>query len=192
MPRKKEYDVGEVLEKAMHVFWENGYKATSIRQLEKAMNINQFSIYASFRDKHNLFIESLRKYGEYVRANVFYNLLKANAGLADIEKFLFDISENVSAGRSGKGCLIVNTAGEIGTKDKLIYDEVQSYFSFIKEMFKSILKRASERGEISADADTDKYANYLLGIMQSMSLGMKVLDQKQLSDFVSMALIPIK
>ncbi len=192
MPRKKEYDVDEVLEKAMHVFWENGYKATSIRQLEKAMNINQFSIYASFRDKHNLFIESLKKYREYVEANVFNDLLEANAGLVEIKKFLFNISGNVSAGRLGKGCLVVNTAGEIGTKDKLIYDEVQSYFSFIKGMFKNILERASVRGEISANADVDKYANYLLGIMQSLSLGTKIMDQKQINDFVSMALIPIK
>ncbi len=192
MPRKKEYDVDEVLGKAMHIFWENGYKNTSVRQLEKAMKINQFSIYASFENKRNLFIESLRKYKEHVRTQNFKNLLSEDAGLRDIEKFFSDLAENIDKDKMGKGCLIVNTASEIGVRDKLIYKEVNNYFNFIKEMFKEILQRALERGEISAKSDIDKYSNYLLGIMQSLSLGMKVLDEKQLNDFISLALVPIK
>lgn len=35
MPRTKLYDENRVLESAMHLFWENGYKATSVRMLEK-------------------------------------------------------------------------------------------------------------------------------------------------------------
>ena len=176
----------------MNVFWENGYRATSVRQLEKAMKINQFSIYASFKDKRNLFIESLRKYRKHVRGSTFENLLKEDAGLNDIKKFFSDLAENIHEEKVIKGCLIVNTASEIGVKDKLIYKEVNNYFSSIKEMFKGILQRARARGEISSDADIDKYSNYLLGIMQSLSLGMKVLDEKQLNDFISMALVPIK
>jgi hypothetical protein len=36
-----------VIEKAMSLFWRNGYQNTSVRMLE-GMGINQFSIYASF------------------------------------------------------------------------------------------------------------------------------------------------
>jgi len=191
VPRKKEYDVDKVLEKAMLVFWENGYHATSVRQLEKAMEINQFSIYASFKDKRSLFIKSLRKYREHVQAGAFIHLLKDDAKLKDIEKFFSDLAKNIDKAKVAKGCLIVNTASEVGIKDKLIYNEVNNYFSFIKEMFMRILQRARNRGEISSEADIDKYSNYLLGIMQSLSLGMKVLEEKQLKDFIEMALIPI-
>jgi TetR/AcrR family transcriptional regulator, transcriptional repressor for nem operon len=48
MPRTKSYNENEVLERAMNVFWSNGYEATSVRLLEKEMGINQFSIYSSF------------------------------------------------------------------------------------------------------------------------------------------------
>ena len=59
-------------------------------------------------------------------------------------------------------------------------------------MFKKILIKSRERGEISPDADVEVYSNYLLGIMQGLSLGAKVLPEKQLNDFISMAIISIK
>lgn len=62
MPRKKKYVVDEVIDKAMHAFWSRGYAATSVRTLEKEMGINQFSIYSSFKSKHGVFVEALKKY----------------------------------------------------------------------------------------------------------------------------------
>jgi len=37
MPRVKNYNEQEVLEKAMNLFWKNGYETTSMQQLEKEM-----------------------------------------------------------------------------------------------------------------------------------------------------------
>jgi len=53
MPRNKTNDDDLVLEKAMNVFWVHGYEGTSVRLLEKEMGINQFSMYASFKNKKN-------------------------------------------------------------------------------------------------------------------------------------------
>lgn len=192
MSRSKAYNKEEVLEKAMMVFWKNGYEATSVRLLEKEMAINQFSIYSSFQDKRNLFIESLKKYREHVQISVFAGLLKENAGIKDIERFLTDRTENIKNGSFSLGCLVVNTAAEVGAKDELILKEVNVYFRFIKEMFKKILLNSQKKGEISAEADVEAYANYLLGIMQGLSLGSKVLPRKQLNDFIGMALNNIK
>ena len=51
MPREKQYKEEEVIEKAMGLFWKNGYRNTSLRMLSKEMGINQFSINASFGNK---------------------------------------------------------------------------------------------------------------------------------------------
>ena len=59
MARKKEYIEDEVIEKAMALFWRNGYETTSIQMLEKEMGINKFSIYSSFGNKEGVFIERL-------------------------------------------------------------------------------------------------------------------------------------
>ena len=66
MARKKQYIEEEVIEKAMHLFWRNGYESTSMQMLEKEMGINKFSIYSSFGSKHGVFLESLKSYNKKV------------------------------------------------------------------------------------------------------------------------------
>jgi hypothetical protein len=61
MARNKQYNEQEVIEKRCLLFWRNGYQNTSVRMLEE-MGINQFSIYASFGNKHGVFVESLKCY----------------------------------------------------------------------------------------------------------------------------------
>jgi len=51
MARKKMFDDNDVIEKATALFWQRGYENTSMSQLESAMGINKFSIYASFESK---------------------------------------------------------------------------------------------------------------------------------------------
>ncbi|MFO8235030.1 MAG: TetR/AcrR family transcriptional regulator [Bacteroidales bacterium] len=192
MPRHKAYDKQEVLEKAMQVFWDHGYEATSVRLLEKEMGINQFSIYSAFDNKKKLFVESLKKYRAYVKNNRFHPLLKEDARLKDLKEFLNNIPRQIKSGETKRGCLVVNTTGEIGGKDPEIAKELKNYYNFIKEMLRKVLWNSVEAGEISEEADLEKYSNYLLGVMQSLSVGTKVLTEKQINDIISMALINIK
>jgi AcrR family transcriptional regulator len=191
MPRSKSYNRDHVLQKAMCVFWENGYEATTVRVLEKEMGINQFSIYASFNDKKSLFIESLRRYKHYIEKNVFNDLLREDADISDIELFLNEFSEKIKDGKFSSGCLMANTAAEIGQKDEIIHDEVKRYFEFVGKMFKGILERSQKKGDISLDADIEKCSGYLVGIMQGLSVASKIMSQKQLCDFIHMSITSI-
>ena len=71
MPRKKEFDVDAVLNKAMEAFWTRGYEATSLNDLLDCMQIQRASLYNAFGDKHSLFLDALRRYDTvYRRAEV--------------------------------------------------------------------------------------------------------------------------
>jgi len=192
MPRSKSYDENMVLEHAMHVFWSNGYKATSVRMLEKEMGINQFSIYSSFINKKKLFIKSIRKYGEHVRQNVYNILLQENAGMKELEFFLLNTAQKKREPGTSRGCLVVNTAAELGGSDDEITSEVNGYFNFIRDMLKKVLQTAVEKGEISPDTDIEKQSAFFLGVMQGLSVASKTMDPDQLNDFVSIALKQIK
>lgn len=191
MPRSKAYSKDVVLERAMHVFWINGYDATSVRLLEKEMGINQFSIYASFKDKRSLFIKSIRKYREFVKQHVFSDLLQENSGLAELESFLFKITALNKISKKEKGCLIVNTAAEIGNKDDYIAREVNLYYDFIRDMLRKVLLNAITKNEIPANTNVEQQANFFLGIMQGISVASKTMDKNKLSDFISVALAQI-
>ena len=192
MPRNKAYNKDEVLDKAMQVFWNHGYEATSVRLLEKEMGINQFSIYAAFENKKKLFIESLKKYRQFVKNNRFHPLLRENAKLSDLKQFFDSITRQGKQEETKRGCLVVNTAGELGSRDPEITSELQNYFNFIKEMIRKVLCNSVEAGVISKEADLEKYSNYLLGVMQGLSVSEKILTEKQIQDIIEMAFLNIK
>ncbi len=192
MSRSKAYIDEVVLERAMHVFWKNGYEATSVRLLEKEMGINQFSIYSSFENKKNLFIQSIRKYREYVKQYRFHVLLQENSGLAELESFLFGAVITKMSDSEMKGCLVVNTAGEIGNKDADILSEVNQYYDFIRDMLKKVLINAIAKNEIPENTNAEQQANFFLGVMQGISVASKTMDNNQLNDFISVALKQIK
>jgi len=186
MPRKKEYKVEVVVEKAMNTFWNNGYESTSVRMLEKDMGINQFSIYSSFGNKHDLFIEVLKKYKGHVRATFLKELLNSEGNLDDIKKFFSDFGHFIRSGKNSNGCLMVNTVMEIGKKDIEILEHLKLYFEFIKATFYNALEKAKLRGELSVDFDSDKHAAFLLGSLQGLTLYAKFHKKKEINDFIGL------
>ena len=61
--RPREFDKDEALHKAMHLFWEHGYEATSLALLKAAMGgISAASFYAAFGSKETLFRDVVARY----------------------------------------------------------------------------------------------------------------------------------
>src|SRR6478609_6768993 len=60
--RPRSFDREAALERAMLLFWEHGYEATSLSQLTSAMGITPPSLYAAFGDKQALFLEAVDRY----------------------------------------------------------------------------------------------------------------------------------
>jgi len=192
MSRNKSYSNEVVLEKAMNAFWRYGYEATSVRMLEKEMGINQFSIYASFQSKKNLFIQAIQNYREYVKRYRFRILLQEDAGIAELENFLLKAVSSKIPDDDSKGCLVVNTAGEVGNKDSDIAHEINKYYEFIRGMLKNMIRNAIKKGEIPSETDIEKQANFFLGVMQSISVASKTMDKNQIEDFIAVSLKQIK
>ena len=60
--RHRGFDKEHALEKAMLVFWKNGYPGTSLTDLTTIMEINKSSLYAAFGNKEMLFNQALALY----------------------------------------------------------------------------------------------------------------------------------
>ena len=59
---------------AMLVFWEKGYEATSIQDLEQAMGLNRTSIYNAFGNKRAIFNRVMSCYKESVMMSLLARL----------------------------------------------------------------------------------------------------------------------
>src|SRR5512132_4000579 len=109
MPRPRQFHEEEVLEKAMQLFWEKGYEATSISDLEEHLGLGRQSIYNVFGDKRQIFLNALASYARSSCAVVDRVLVHGKEGLESIRAYMLASVELVASSKKRRACLIVNT-----------------------------------------------------------------------------------
>ena len=182
MARKKEYNEDAVVEKAMNLFWRNGYETTSMQMLEKEMGINKFSIYSSFGNKHGLFLESLKSYQRKLNF-IFDEFRISNNGLEDIKQFFYNSVRICSQDGNEKGCLITNTYNEFSEReDELINEQMGYFMDNLKELFIHKLKMDASKNEETVL----KQANFLLLAKHGLAAASKVNSEKEIEDYIEM------
>ena len=182
MARKKQYIEEEVIDKAMYLFWRNGYKNTSMQMLEKEMGINKFSIYSSFENKRGVFLESLNSYKAKVNS-MFDKFKNASNGVEDIKQFFYDSVNICHQEGNEKGCLVTSTYNEFSeSEDKLIKDQMVHFMDNLKNLFieKLNMDRAKDEATILREA------NYLLLAKHGLAAASRVNSKKEISDYIEM------
>jgi len=180
MARKKAYIEEEVIEKAMNLFWLNGYEATSTRMLEKAMGINQFSIYSSFGSKQGLFLESLKCYETKIK-HITDKLKASTNGVEGVRQYFYDFIEFSKENEHPKGCMITNAANELGENaDPIIQSEIIKFTNIVRDLFLNSLKSDTSKCGLTLERE----ANFLIISMFGLSIASKVFSPIQITDFI--------
>ncbi len=180
MARKKQYIEQEVLDKAMGLFWRNGYESTSVRMLEKEMGINQFSIYASFGSKQGVFLESIKAYQNKIQC-ITDKLEESQNGIIGIKQYFYDFLEFAKENNKSKGCLVTNTVNELGEHaDPIIMSELEKFAANIKNLFLNNLQQDKEKNKLTIE----RQANYLMTSILGLSVASKIFSDKQLEDSI--------
>lgn len=184
MPRPKAYEPDEVLKDAMKFFWAEGYELASIPKLEKYLGINRFSIYDSFGSKRELFLRALDVYSRMLIDNLVEPLETGSGGLRDLETFFSGFQKLFLGRKVPRGCLLCNTATEIGNKDEEIAKKVGGYFNRVEHAALACFLRARDFGEIEGDeASLGQQARIarlgLQGILMDLRLGKSSSDIKR-------------
>lgn len=164
----------------MNLFWRNGYETTSMHMLEKEMGINKFSIYSSFGNKEGVFLESIKCYKQ--RLHVLIDKLKgSDQGLGSIKAYFYDFVAFSREGGCGKGCLVTNTANELGPDAPEEIRVVLSQFTAeVRAVFAHILKKdeSFQAGQI------DEVADYLIISMFGLASASRVFSTSQLKNYI--------
>jgi len=181
MPRRKEFDRDEVLLKAMMVFRDKGYEATSMQELVRRMGINRFSLYETFKSKHDLFVQALQVYYENVAIPFFARLRDSAQGLRVLEATLMEMVSRIKTGESPNGCLLCNTIAELGAKtDKRTAAIVARYLKRVEDDFHAALVRAKALREISTEVNARERAKVLVAYSTGLLSLAKVLDEREM------------
>lgn len=147
--RPRTFDRDQVLDGALAVFWHKGFSATTTRDLEATLGINQSSLYNTFGSKEDLLDEVLQRYQHGLDRAVLEPLRESDGGLEAIEAFLSALASWITDdGR--RGCLVARLIGEGGDYSDAVSRRIESYRTEMRAAIKSALIRAVEAGEIPA------------------------------------------
>lgn len=161
VPRPKEFDPEKALDRAVQLFWRKGYEATSVQDLVQAMQINRFSLYDTFGDKHRLFLSALNRYCEKVTGQLLGALERSSEGLPAIRRYFDAIVEGAASPLGRQGCLMVNTMTELAAHDYEVACVVDAHRKRMEQAFHHALGRARARREISGSGNLRNLARFL-------------------------------
>lgn len=160
MPRPRQFEYDEAVDGAMQIFWEQGYAATNLPDLLKAMGLSRGSFYKAFEDKRNVYLAALKHYDKYIVSQAIKALEAPIEGsLSDHFMCMFGGEPQVGPNGVRKGCFICNAMVELAPTD----EEVAEISSAMKErMYASVLKVLKSHPQSAKDPLVEEKASAIL------------------------------
>jgi len=181
MPRVKLFDEKEVLNKAMHLFWKQGFTATSINDLVEHLGINRASLYDTFGGKEQLFRSA---FAHYRKNNVegLNQFLSSYSNIKEGLKKLFQFAiEEAGSDTERKGCFVVNTTTELVPNDSKTLRVLKENKAVFEKIFFDYLQKGVHDGQISSDKDLKAISS----LLYTYYSGLRVVTKVDAAQFIS-------
>ena len=189
MARNKAFDESQVLDKAVELFWTNGYHSTSANDLVDGLGLSRSSLYGTYGDKRSLFIQALKRYKHEFADGV----IKMFQETKDVKKTLLTVLQLIidqdCKAVNPKGCFMVNTATELSGSDPEIAKIIDANRLDFENVIKDALLLGQQRGQISSKQDAKALARYFVNIFFGLRVSIKSNNNpKILKDIIKVSL----
>ncbi|MDX2485466.1 MAG: helix-turn-helix domain-containing protein [Pseudodonghicola sp.] len=172
MARAAPYDRDAALNAAMALFWAKGYHATSLKDLESALNMKPGSIYAAFSSKENLYLLALERYFETSRKGLRALLATAPSPLAGLAAHLRSFASLAPDDAARQACMLTKTLVDTRNTDPAIVERTRAYLIEMRGEFAAVFEQAKAAGELPIDADTTRLARRYQAAVSALRLEM--------------------
>ena len=179
MSRPRAFRDNDVLTRAMLAFWQQGFEATGIKQLEQATGLRVSSLYNRFGSKEALYAEVLTHYLDKVVQWRIDRYLGMDDPLAGITAFFQSSYEYVDEQRPGMACLLSNSALELGHRYPSLRPLIESGMQRVEQAFEETLERARKQGQLAQQTDTRLLARQLALGLQGLLISTRVVADRQ-------------
>jgi TetR/AcrR family transcriptional regulator, transcriptional repressor for nem operon len=189
MARTKKFNQEAVLDKAVQLFWEKGYNATSANDLVNELGLSRSSLYDTYGDKRKLFILSLNRY----RNEIVEKTIKMIDDSTDIRVTIKDIFtlviEQDIHSKIPKGCFMVNSTVELAPHNSEIAEIVNANMQDIEDALFRVIKKGQDIGEFSKSHTARSLARFVFNAISGLRVASKSgVDKKVLNDIVKVTL----
>ncbi|HZH51455.1 MAG TPA: TetR/AcrR family transcriptional regulator [Microvirga sp.] len=168
--RPRSFDRTEALEKAMEVFWQQGFEGSSMSDLTTAMGINSPSLYAAFGSKEALYLEAVRHFSETAAAGTFRALMEAPTLREGLAAMLHaSISCSTQEGRP-QGCMIALGATHCAPENERVRLELKEMRRILRDTLRLKFETAVADGLLPPDLDPGSLATYFATLVHGISI----------------------
>ncbi|MFI7104528.1 TetR/AcrR family transcriptional regulator [Streptomyces sp. NPDC050161] len=167
--RPRGFDADEALERAMMVFWEQGYEGASLTDLTSAMGITRKSMYAAFGNKETLFRKALERYTEGPAAYAARALEKPSAREVATAFLAGSVSTTTRPGRPA-GCLGVQGSLAAGDSGRVAQDALIAWREDGLTRLRHRFQQAVDEGDLPSGADPELLARYVMTVANGIAV----------------------
>jgi TetR/AcrR family transcriptional repressor of nem operon len=177
MARPKEFDQEKALQKAIFLFSQQGFAATSTDELMRVMDVGRQSMYDTFGDKRALFLKALEVYvTESVHA-ITVELKRPGSALSAVQNALVTFAERKDLSRA-EGCMGLNAISEFGQRDSDVTRISRNAAQVLRQTLMHVLTRANQ-GEIGSEANLDGMADFFESTLAGIRMAAKAGKSRQ-------------
>lgn len=174
MARKAKHDDTQTMERAVALFWRQGYAATSLKDIETALDLGPGSIYARFGSKAGAYEAALNHYAK-ARRDDFDAQLDSSPRIIDgLAAHVRSLGGICAPNQPSPACMLMKSMTEFNGMVPALYAHAAALLADTEAMFAMALGRAQAAGEIAPDADTI----FLAASIQAQIMGIRAYAQK--------------
>ena len=143
MGRPRGFEAPVALRAALHVFWRQGYAATSLDDLTAAMGLSRSSFYGAFGSKHDVLLAAVTFYVDGIFAE-FKAIAASDRSPADALCAILGAMARPDNGPGGgdQGCLLVNSVAELAPDDEAVCEIARRRVGRVLDLIEALLVRA--------------------------------------------------
>jgi TetR/AcrR family transcriptional repressor of nem operon len=171
--RPRDFEIDDVVRKALFVFWFKGYESASLTDIEQATGVARMSLYNVFGSKEGLFYAALERY--IASTKKLYEKYLVKNDFEGLEQLVDAYVRSEKLGQAAPwGCLMLNTimANEgVSSQSRKMIEEFRA---FAVKRIGSVLREACKRGEIAdRSIDCDAWAEFVVVTMWGMKAAIR-------------------
>lgn len=181
---KKTLKKQEIIQKSIHVMFENGYNGTGVKDLTDAAGIPKGSLYNYFANKEDYAKEALFYYYQVMSKPQFDCLVdEKQLPLERIKCFYTTMIKDFNDPSNCKlGCFVGNLTQEMGGVSETLREVTNGIHSEIVQKIRACLVEADANGDMIAGKDLDVLAEFIVSSWQGSLLRIKASNNKKIVD----------
>jgi len=174
MARATLHNRQDSLDRALQLFWQKGFHATSLKDIEKALDMRPGSIYAAFGSKDGLFQEALDYYARNAMVELECTLNAHSSPLLGLAAYLRLLGGLRDKELPSRACMLVKSLLELGEREQAALHKVEGMLAGMETHFTNSFTESQRLGELDNQLDPVRLGRRL----QAEVMGLRAFAQR--------------